>query len=126
MAWGFVKYSDQLLLLEFAKLQLCIASARSPMANMESVEKAITRTTGYKKLRRWFIALSPRKKERGRAWLQQQITGVATLLKQAAASGEILTHADLAEIEFSDRDATSGQPLPDPVRIEPEEPTQER
>jgi hypothetical protein len=111
---------DRKLLMAWARLQLAIVIANAPPEIGRAVypllpgqpdygsEDRITKTTGYKKLRNWYLAQSERARARARKWMRHWIDGCAAALKQAEASGDF---SGLNGIEISYID-TSGQPLP--------------
>ncbi len=96
-----MRYEDQKLLRTYARLQLEISVSRNPTAAMEVTPETVTRSVGFKKLRAFFLSLSPRKRERYRHIMQGEIDGVRKIVEQAKATGEELS---LADVEFLIRD----------------------
>ena len=129
-----MKYDDARLLLRYAKLQLEIAVAKNPTAEMNLDETLVHRSVGYKKLRAWFRRMSPRKRVEARYWLRQQCDGIDKMKKVAVGYG-LDPKAALAEIEIIHRDdkgnevealtlpdaraaSGDGQPLPEELEFE--------
>lgn len=109
-----MRYGDQKLLLEFAKLMLRISAAKNPHAQVDITEDTVSRSGGYKRLRHFFMHISPPKRARMRRYLRQQVDGVKALMAKAEASGEEFT---LADIEIDLRDAESGDKFPDAPNV---------
>lgn len=115
-----MRYADNLLLLAYARLQLQIARAKNPMAQMDVLEAGIVHTVGYKKLRAWFTHLGKKKQGQARAWLKFQIDGVRQIVNEAKRTGEDFT---LADVEIDVVEQTTREPLPAPPSLEPDLPT---
>lgn len=116
-----VKYSDQKLLMDYARLALQIAAARHPNAKHDESPKA-TLLMGYRMLRARMQQLSPKKREQFRYMLRSEIQGVRTLMARAKASGEAFS---LADVEISLIDARTREPVPDKPNIEIETDTEQ-
>lgn len=112
---GTMKLDEQRTLLEWARLQLAIAVSRNPTAAMTVTPATITRSNGYRKLRAWFVHLSPRARAQCMRMLRDQITGVRAVMAKAAETGEELSLADLV-IEV--RDPQTGEELADAPEIQ--------
>ena len=93
-----MRYEHAAVLLDFAKLNLEIAIAKNPIAAMDMSEANITRSVGYKRLRAFFVSLSPKKQAAFCADCKRQIDGIREVMRQAASTGEKLS---IAEIEIS-------------------------
>ena len=100
-------------MLEFARLLLEIDAARNPMASMDVTAATVHRSTGYRKLRAFFLHLSQRKRERFRQHMLTTIAGVREVMAKAKATGEPLSMGDIV-IEFKDEE---GVPLPAPPAL---------
>lgn len=102
---------QQQVLLAWARLQLEIAISRNPTAAMDVSAETITRSTGYRKLRAWFVRLSPRARGDAVRWMRSNTDGVRQVMAAAKASGEPLSMADVT-IELIDaetRDPIGGE-----------------
>lgn len=100
-----MRYAHGKVLLRFARLQLAIAISRNPTAAMNVTEKNIHRSVGYLKLRNFAAHLSPKKRQRFIDDLERQCDGIEQVIKQAKATGEELS---LADIEIIVRDKDTG------------------
>jgi hypothetical protein len=98
-----VRIADQKLLKEFATLQLEITQARNPTAALDCSPAVVHRTVGYKKLRAFFLHLSPAKRERYRKQLRREIDGIRQVIAMAKANGEELSLADITIEVFDDK-----------------------
>lgn len=105
-----MKYAEQKILLEYARLQLEIAISRNPTAEMDMSAGNVHRSKGYKRLRAFTLNLRPIKRRQFLRQLEDQIVGVRQVIAQCKASGEQLSMAD---IEIIVRDVDSGQVVPD-------------
>lgn len=83
-----MRFEDQKLLLAWARLQAEIMVARNPTEAVSADVIPLQQTMGYRKLRAWFVRLSPRAKVRARTWFQAQIVGTREVLAKARAAGE--------------------------------------
>lgn len=116
-----MRYEDLQLLLEWSRLQLRIAIARSPGVVHDLDEKHVYKSLGYKKLRLWFRHQSPKGRDRARKWMQSQLDGVREILAKAKAGGEDIS---LAELEINYRDAETKEPIGQvPAMAPDDEPT---
>lgn len=109
-----MRYEDQRLLLDFAKLMLRISIAKNPTAAMDMSEENVHRSEGYRKLRFFFMHLSPLKKPGMRRYLRNQVEGVRKLMAEAERTGEPFT---LADIVIDLRDAASGEQFPEKPNV---------
>lgn len=116
-----MKIADQKLLLAFAKLMLRIAHAKNPTASLDVTEATVNRSAGYKRLRSFFLDLSPRKRDGFRRMMRNQIDGVKALIAEAERTGEKI---DLGDIVIEWKDAETGDTVPDApnVQLETAEP----
>jgi uncharacterized membrane protein len=112
-----VRYSDQKLLRDYAKLALQVAAAKNPDAKHD-VSEAATLRMGYEMLRARMEQLSPKNRERFRYMLRSQINGVRTLMARAKANGEDVS---LADVEISLFDAATRERVPDAPNVKLEE-----
>lgn len=90
-----MRYTDQKLLREYALLQLEITIARNPTTEMNCSPANVHRTVGYRKLRAFFLHLSPSKRDRYRRTLRSEIDGIRQVVAMAKAKGEPLSMADI-------------------------------
>lgn len=97
-----MKYEHQQTLLQFARLQLAIAQARHPDAQIDVRPDTVSRSMGYRRLREFFGRLDGRKRDAFVIDMRRQIAGIRELMQRAKASGEELTLADLV-IELRDQ-----------------------
>src|SRR4051812_45923988 len=103
--------------MTWARLQLAIVIANAPPEIGRPVypllpgqpdygsEDRITKTSGYKKLRLWFLHLSRGARARARTWMRHIIDGTKQALAAAEASGDF---AGLKGIEIDYIDTTGG------------------
>lgn len=98
-----MRLADMKLLQRYARLQFDIAVAKNPTAIMDLTYETVTKSVGYKKLRAWFMRMSPRKRDDARRWLAQQCEGIEKIKKLAAQTGEDATSI-LADIEIKHLD----------------------
>lgn len=94
---------QQKVLITWARLQLEIAVSRNPAAALDVTPATVTRSTGYRKLRAWFVHLSPRARDGAVRWMRSHIKGVRDVMAAAKASGEAMSLADVT-IEVFDRE----------------------
>lgn len=118
-----MKIAESNLLLEYARLMMRISIAQNPNAIHDATEKTVTRTAGYRKLRAFYVSLSRRKRDNFRRQLRAQCDAVASLLKQAAATGEDVT---LADVTIEIYDEATREPPPAPPILEDANPPQEQ
>lgn len=106
--------ADQKLLLEFARMQLRIATAKAaPVDRMAITERTVQSSAGYVALRRWWIGLSNHAKAKARTMFRSQIDGVAQVIELAKRTGEPVSLADLTiEIRDVDDDAPARMSCP--------------
>lgn len=109
-----MRYSDQKLLTDYARLALRVAAAKNPDAKHD-VSEAATLKMGYQMLKARMEQLSPKKREQFRYILRSEIEGVRKLEARAKASGEDFT---LADIEISLFDAKTREPVPGAPNVE--------
>lgn len=105
-----MRYEDQQLLQEWAKLQFHIARAKCQLDALNMNEDRITHSVGYKKLREWFMGLSDRAKQGARRFMRTQIVGVRELLAKAKATGERIEYGDIV-IETFDEAGEAVKPI---------------
>lgn len=86
---------QQRVLLAWARLQLEIAVARNPAVAMDVKPETVTRSAGFRKLRAWFVGLSPRAKDGALRWMRSHIDGVREVMRLAAKTGEPLSMQDI-------------------------------
>lgn len=105
-----MKYAEQKILLEYARLQLEIARSQNPTADaMGLAPENVHRSVGYKRLRAFTLSLRPVKRRQWLRQIQDQIDGVRQVIALAKATGETLSMAD---IEIIVRDKETGQAVP--------------
>lgn len=109
-----MRYSDQKLLRDYARLGLQVAAAKNPEAKHD-VDEGTTLRRGYELLRARMEQLSPKKREQWRYMLRGQLHAVRTLMARAKASGEDFT---LADVEINMFDAATREPVPDAPNVE--------
>jgi hypothetical protein len=117
-----VRFEDARLLREWALMQYDRVAPRVPGLDLTCERSLVHKSEGFKKLRGWFVRLSPAAKERARRWLQQQVQAVRTVINEAAARGEVLTAADIEDINFitegdddgTERNDTTESEIPGP------------
>lgn len=108
-----MRYGDQQLLRDYARLALRVAAAKNPAAKHD-VDERTTLRSGYQMLKARMDQLSPKNRERFRYMLRSQVQGVNTLMARAKASGEEFS---LADIEISLYDAQTREPVPDAPNV---------
>lgn len=109
-----MRYEDQVLLREYSLMMLRISAAKHPEATIDITPATIRKSDGFIKLRGFFAALSPIKKQRFRTFMKQQLSGVRDLMNQATKTGEAFT---LADIEIDVFDSESGERVPDAPNV---------
>lgn len=125
-----MRYADQKLLLEYARLQLEIAKARGidlglvVTMDMDATERVIKSTVGYRKLRAWFLGMSNGKRLQASRNMRNTIDAYAAIMAKAKAAGE--TDLSLADIELTAKEATTGEPLADIDFRSDDQPPQEQ
>lgn len=103
-----MRYSDQKLLSDYARLALRVAAAKNPDAKHD-VSEAATLRMGYQMLKARMEQLSPKKREQFRYILRSEIAGVNRAVAAAKATGEDFT---LADVEISLYDARTRETVP--------------
>ncbi len=98
-----MRYADAILLGRYARLQLEIVVAKNPTAKIDLSKDTVRKSIGYRKLRAWFMRMSPRKRADARRWLKLQCEGVEQIKKLCIHTGEDPSTV-LADIEIVHRD----------------------
>lgn len=98
-------------LLAWARMQLEIVTLQNPTAMLDITPETVQRSAGYRKLRAWYVRLSPGKRARAEQWMRANIEAVREMIAKSRATGEPLSMADVT-IEVID--AKTGEPLEPP------------
>lgn len=117
-----MRYGDQKLLNDYARLALRIAAAKNPTAKHD-VSEHDTLRKGYQMLKARMEQLSPKSRERYRYMLLSELQAVNRLMAKAKATGEDFT---LADIEINLFDAATRELVPGAPNVEIAEDTEPR
>lgn len=106
-----MRYSYAVTLKRWAQLQLLIAIARTRrdghklehnVGRVEHVDdENMTRSNGYRALRKWFHGLSGLAQSNAIRWMRSQLEGVAKLKARVEAQGDTFDYGEL-EMMFRD------------------------
>lgn len=95
-----MRYEDAQLLRQWALMQFDRVCGKVPPLERTAERHLIHKSKGFRVLREWFTRMSPAAKVRARSWMRQQLHGVRAAIAAAAQHGEILTAADIEDINY--------------------------